>query len=255
VQLLRTTLRSVFPSLELQLSISSYPPNRCPHIFQPNTSPPLFLIPQELKDTEKASAAASSHQQVDIDDLLDDPDLEALHAERLATMKAEAEKRAILQVKGHGRLEEVEEGDFLEIVTKTSRVVCHFYHREFERCKVMDKHLGQLAMKHVESRFIKLSAPDAPFFVEKLNVRVLPCVVAFIGGVTVERVVGFEGLGAAKDDFKPEILEKLLIRFGVVDAPRAKAVDSDDEDQEFSRRTVRQSVMRKTESDEDSDFD
>jgi thioredoxin-like negative regulator of GroEL len=246
---------SAFPSLELQFSISSSPPNLRPPHFPTQHLTPLFLIPQELKDTEKASAAASSHQQVDIDDLLDDPDLEALHAERLAAMKAEAEKRAILQVKGHGRLEEVDEGNFLEIVTKTSRVVCHFYHREFERCKVMDKHLGQLAMKHIESRFIKLSAPDAPFFVEKLNVRVLPCVVAFVGGVAVERVVGFEGLGAAKDDFKPEMLEKLLMKFGVVDAPRAKAVDSDEEEQEFSKRTVRQSVMRKTESDEDSDFD
>ena len=54
---------------------------------------------------------------------------------------------------------QVEEGDFLEIVTQTQRVVCHFYHQDFERCKVLDKHLQVLARKHFDTRFIKLSAP------------------------------------------------------------------------------------------------
>lgn len=40
-----------------------------------------------------------------------------------------------------GTYEEVAEGDFLEVVTKTDRVVAHFFHRDFERCRVMDKHL------------------------------------------------------------------------------------------------------------------
>lgn len=42
-----------------------------------------------------------------MDDLLDDPDLERLHAERLAAMHKEAEKRAALQRKGYGELQEV----------------------------------------------------------------------------------------------------------------------------------------------------
>jgi hypothetical protein len=41
---------------------------------------------------------------------------------------------------------------------------------------------------------------DAPFFVEKLQVKVLPCVVVFLHGVAVDRIVGFDSLGAA-DDF------------------------------------------------------
>ena len=39
------------------------------------------------------------------------------------------------------------------------QVVCHFFHRDFERCRIMDKHLGLLAKKHFGTRFIKLSAP------------------------------------------------------------------------------------------------
>ena len=43
-------------------------------------------------------------------------------------------------------------------------------------------------------------AQAAPFFVEKLQVRTLPCIVAFVGGIAVDRVVGFAELGG-KDDF------------------------------------------------------
>lgn len=48
---------------------------------------------------------------------------------------------------------------------------------------------------------------DAPFFTVKLGIKVLPCIVAFKGGVTVDRVVGFEELGG-KDDFAT------AVRFG-----------------------------------------
>lgn len=45
-----------------------------------------------------------------------------------------------------------------------------------------------------------LHEQDAPFFTVKLNVKVLPCVVLFSGGVAVDRTVGFDEYGA-KDDF------------------------------------------------------
>lgn len=208
---------------------------------------------QEVLHAQRSAATACSHPHIDIDDLLDDPELEALHAERLATLKAEAEKRAILQQQGHGKLEMVEEGDFLDVVTRTKKVLCHFFHTEFERCKVMDKHLTILAQSHLETRFIKLSAPDAPFFVEKLNVRVLPCVIAFVNGVAVDRVVGFDGLGG-KDDFKTDVLENILIKYGVINAQKPTAADSDDEEEVLRRRTIRQRIIKPTESDEDSDF-
>lgn len=54
---------------------------------------------------------------------------------------------------------EITEGEFLEVVTKTENVVCHFYHKDFERCKIVDKHLAALAKKYLEARFVKISAP------------------------------------------------------------------------------------------------
>jgi hypothetical protein len=44
-------------------------------------------------------------------------------------------------------------------VTKTENVVCHFYHRDFERCKIIDAHLAPMAKRFMETRFIKVSAP------------------------------------------------------------------------------------------------
>ena len=54
---------------------------------------------------------------------------------------------------------QVAEGDFLEVVTTTPRVVCHFFHRDFERCKLLDQHLAALARMYLDTRFIRLSAP------------------------------------------------------------------------------------------------
>eukprot|EP00878_Enallax_costatus_P022538 GHUV01023912.1.p1 GENE.GHUV01023912.1~~GHUV01023912.1.p1 ORF type:complete len:136 (+),score=18.68 GHUV01023912.1:213-620(+) len=81
------------------------------------------------------------------------------HRDRLAAMKQEAERRATLERQGHGTYTEISEGEFLEVVTKTENVVCHFYHKEFERCKIVDKHMAMLAKKYMEARFIKISAP------------------------------------------------------------------------------------------------
>ena len=66
---------------------------------------------------------------VDIDDLLDDPELERLHSERLAALQKEAEKRVVLERKGHGEYQELQEGEFIEAVTTADRCVCHFFHR------------------------------------------------------------------------------------------------------------------------------
>ena len=91
-----------------------------------------------------------------------DPELEKLHAERIAALKVlicilhlwklmqvsysfysstlsmqqkEAEKREVLKRQGHGEYREITEGDFLGEVTGSEMVICHFYHREFYRCK------------------------------------------------------------------------------------------------------------------------
>ncbi|XP_020257385.1 thioredoxin domain-containing protein PLP3B-like isoform X1 [Asparagus officinalis] len=202
---------------------------------------------KELLATQKAQASQGTNEEVDLDDLLDDPELEKLHADRIAALKKEAEKREVLKRQGHGEYREISEGDFLGEVTGSERAICHFYHHEFYRCKIMDKHLKALAPQHINTKFIKLDAENAPFFVTKLGVKTLPCVILFRKGVAFDRIVGFQDLGG-KDDFPTRALESLLKRKGIIDE-RKKDNDEDDDDEYGRNRSVRSSDVQDSDSD------
>lgn len=66
-----------------------------------------------------------------------------------------------------------------------------------------------------------MNVDNAPFLVVKLKVQVLPCVICFVNGVSVDRIVGFEGLSYTADNFTTPDLEGRLLGSGVVQ--RAKA--------------------------------
>lgn len=55
--------------------------------------------------------------------------------------------------------------------------------------------------------------------------QVLPCVLAFIDGISVDRIVGFEGLGRSADMFTTRDLEARLLRANVL--ARAKIANED----------------------------
>ncbi|KAI3450991.1 hypothetical protein Pfo_007656 [Paulownia fortunei] len=194
---------------------------------------------KELVAQGKAQASSSVNQEVDLDELMDDPELEKLHADRIAALKKEAEKRQELKMQGHGECREITEADFLSEVTGSEKVICHFYHREFYRCKIMDKHLKSLAPRHFTTKFIKLDAENAPFFVTKLAIKTLPCVILFRKGVATDRVVGFQDMGG-KDDFSTRTLEILLLKKGIIE--ENKREEEDDDYLEGGQRTVRSSV-------------
>jgi len=130
----------------------------------------------------------------------DDDDLEALRNRRKQQMREAHEKKLKYQALGHGSYDEIEEEAFLKTVTASERAVVHFYHKNFEKCKVMDMHLRRMAKKFFGTRFVKLDAEKAPFFVEKLMIKTLPCAVVFNDGIAKGRQVGFDGLGG--EEFK-----------------------------------------------------
>ncbi|XP_021273969.1 thioredoxin domain-containing protein PLP3A-like [Herrania umbratica] len=203
---------------------------------------------KELLAQEKAQSSTSVNQEVDLDELMDDPELEKLHADRIAALKKEAEKREALKRQGHGEYREISEGDFLGEVTGTEKVICHFYHKEFYRCKIMDKHLKALAPKHLDTKFVKLDAENAPFFVTKLAVQTLPCVIIFRKGIAVDRLVGFQDLGG-KDDFTTRTLEVVLIKKGIISEKKSDEDDDDNDYDESRRKTVRSSWNHDSDSD------
>ncbi|KAL2926606.1 Thioredoxin domain-containing protein PLP3B [Bienertia sinuspersici] len=202
-------------------------------------------LQKEMAAQEKTQASSSANEEIDLDELMDDPELEKLHAERIASLKKEAEKRQELKKKGHGEYRDITEGDFLGEVTASELVICHFYHREFYRCKIMDKHLKALAPKYLDTKFLKLDAENAPFFISKLAIKTLPCVILFRKGIAVDRLVGFQDLGA-KDDFSTKTLENLLTKKGMI---KEKEKDEDEEYMESKRTSVRSSLNHDSDSD------
>ncbi|KAL9378577.1 hypothetical protein Peur_029912 [Populus x canadensis] len=144
---------------------------------------------KEIIAQEKLKSSSSFNEEVDLDELMDDPELEKLHADRIAALK---------------------------VISSYSL----FYHM------IMDKHLKSLAPRHVDTKFIKLDAENAPFFVAKLGVKTLPCVMLFryytkictvhffSKGIAIDRLVGFQDIGG-KDDFATRTLEIILIKKGI----------------------------------------
>ena len=69
------------------------------------------------------------------------------------------------------------------------RCVIHFFHHKFKRCEIMDKHLQKLAPKYFNTLFIRVFVENVPWLVERLGVKVLPCVLTFVNGTSKDRYV------------------------------------------------------------------
>jgi len=186
--------------------------------------------------------------------------------------RAEVRKEEWLR-KGHGELQEVQERDFFSEAKGEERVLCLFY-RESWPCQVMEKHLRDLARCHIETKFLKIQAEKAPFLagmcpiqclildecmdninqslfdVERLKIWMLPTLAMVKNGSTTDYVVGLDELGG-HEDFDPSLLEGRLVGAGILfEGPCAKP-----KCKVQVNNSITKGGFRKSESDEDSDFD
>ncbi|CAK4090262.1 unnamed protein product [Aphanomyces euteiches] len=200
------------------------------------------LVNQHIKDTirsehyEPSALQPPKHASEDddddefLDELDQDPDFMRLREMRLKQLQDQYKIKQENLAKGHGEYREIVQDEFLKEVTSSPRVIVHFYHRDFERCKITDMHLAKIAKRHIECKVLKIDAEKAPFFVSKLVVRVLPTIILFEEGVAnSNRIIGFEGLtdgvrAGAEDEFPTGNLARRLAKIGAIDS----ADDDDD---------------------------
>lgn len=205
---------------------------------------------QKLRDArgnqEKQELDVDSDEDIDrlLENLEDDEDLAWIREKRLAELKKEVskiDKAADRYGSDLGSVVHVStEKELMDMVTASDSCVVHFFQPEFSRCKVMNERLAQVAEKHVELRVLAIRAEDAPFLVQKLKLKVLPVVVAYLNGKEAGRVVGFEGLlHNSGTDFPVESLETWLAQQRVVsrkalsfaaNTKKAVSAESDDDD-------------------------
>ncbi|CAB4374418.1 uncharacterized protein OCT59_004272 [Rhizophagus irregularis] len=173
----------------------------------------------------------------------DDFALASFREQRMEQLKKEMVKLQEMSQNEHGLYTEVaNEKEILKITTNAKLCVVHFFHKEFRRCQIMDKHLLEIARRHFKTKFVKINVENAPFLVEKLHIQVLPCVVAFVDGISVDRIIGFEELGNT-DDFTAAILEFRLSQSGVITK------------QESTKKEERKSILGFAEGNDDDDDD
>ena len=187
------------------------------------------LAAAEEAEAERAFGEVASDDEEDEDA---DSELRHLREARLREMKSRNASKQELIGKGHGQFREIVQDEFLKEVTGSDRVVVHFYHRDFERCAIMDMHLLKLAKRHIETKFIKIDAEKAPFFVSKLSVRTMPTLCQFIDGVMRGKLVGFEGLAdhmpeGKEDEWTTIHLANILATNTMIDAENVVDEDAD----------------------------
>ena len=78
----------------------------------------------------------------------------------------------------------------------------------------------------------------------RLGVQVLPCLLVYIDGVCIDRILGFEGLGRGDDNFTTKDLEARLLSSSVL--LRAKM---------GNHFAVRKTSVREPELDDGDDWD
>ena len=181
----------------------------------------------ELNPSEDSSANVSSLGEEKDDE---DYELRQLREKRMKELASAQRKKAENIGRGHGQYREIVEEEFLTEVTNSDKVICHFYHRDFSRCQIMHHHLQKLAPKHIEAKFINLNAEKAPFFVNKLKIRMMPSLIFFVDGVATGKIIGFEGLSdgmpeGKEDEWPTVLLAGLLAQNGMINP--AAIVDED----------------------------
>ena len=188
-------------------------------------------VQKQMMDEEGNHVAGFNQQEIDGEcekdsdsDFNDDDDdevMRSLRDKKMAEMKKKhAEHQENLR-NGCGKYDEITEEQFLPTVTKIKFVVVHFYHKDFERCKIMDMHLERIAKQHTETKFTRIDAEKCPFFVTKLQIQMLPTVICFMDGVAFDRIVGFEELGGT-DEFPTLLLTRRLVKTGCIKALNKK---------------------------------
>ncbi|CDO71293.1 hypothetical protein BN946_scf184908.g50 [Trametes cinnabarina] len=206
---------------------------------------------------EPGTSSAHSEDALDEDEIFAELEAEiendssaAFRERGVEQLKREMNQLQQMRNDGHGQYREVtDEKEVIRLTANKPRCVVHFFHHKFKRCEIMDKHLARIAPKYFNTLFIKVFVENVPWLVEKLAIKVLPCVMTFLNGVSKDRIVGFEELGNT-DQFDTATLEWKLLNSGVIQ----KEESSGPSINYGAKSTVRHHIRGRPQ-DDDSDFD
>lgn len=175
-----------------------------------------------LKEAQDATADTDD-EDVSLEEILEDLEdnsefMERYREQRLQQIASDMKKiKRNVETGQYGQLTTIkDESELMRLTTSTEQVVIHFYLDSFQKCATMDSKIKIIAERHLLTRFLRISVEDCPFLVSKLQIKVLPFVVAYKHGTERDRIVGFSRLGNQPDDFDIQVLEAILFQCGVL---------------------------------------
>lgn len=114
-----------------------------------------------------------------------------------------------------GEYKEVNEDEFFKITTNAKVCVCHFFHKDFFTCKIIDKHLEKIAYDNNDIIIFKIDVDCASFLVKKMKIQVLPTIVIFKDGVVTDMIIGFQDVGDGSENITASDLTRRLSQSGI----------------------------------------
>ena len=109
----------------------------------------------------------------------DDYELRQIKEARMRQIRSQHQQKIENLGKGHGQYREITQDEFIQEITGSMSVICHFFHRDFQKCEIMNLHLSKLAQRHIESKFVRINAEKTPFFVEKVRILINPHILLY----------------------------------------------------------------------------
>ncbi|KAL8990545.1 MAG: hypothetical protein Q9177_000827 [Variospora cf. flavescens] len=191
-----------------------------------------------------------------LESLENDSTLDSFREQRMQQLHEELSRAKHLRNQEHSQYTEIgNEKALMDIVNTGAMLsVVHFFKSDFHRCGIMDGHLETLAPLHFDTHFLRINVDNAPFLVTRMKVQVLPCVIAFRKGVSIDRIIGFEGLGYSEDTFSTKDLERRLVHSGALLKEKLTESHSRGDGQGLGVYDTRKGLSR-VDSDDDDDWD
>ena len=213
-----------------------------------STPPPPSDANPEL-DADALFAALEAED--DLDEASINPSYRAARLQQLSREIAQSKQDSNKPADNYRTIKS--DPEVLTFTTEHPRAILHFYHPDFSRCSVMDQHLETLARLHNDTGseatvFSRVNVQNAEFVVQKLNVRVLPCVIGFVGGVARERITGFEGVAFGGDEKSRAVTQKietLFFKAGVLTGKRFDDEGTESEEDQEERLPTKNDTARR----------
>ncbi|KAJ2776232.1 phosducin [Coemansia javaensis] len=200
------------------------------------------ILPQQVKVTQNDiydSAVAQAQEEesrrlegLGVDELAaledeeDDRVLEQYRRQRVAEMQAQAARERF------GELVQISEPQYKAEVTEASRdtwIVVHLFRESIPMCKLMNRHLGELAQRYRATKFVKIVSVECIHNYPDAN---LPTLLVYGKGDMRAQLVGLDRFGGMRT--KRRDIERYLTGVGAVDPAQRRALPGDSEDEDES---------------------